>query len=70
MKIWINRCGLPWFPTNTKWHSTWKRQLQAVVSKPILDYHQKDRTYLLIVDAATGNDVNNGGLGAILTQTD
>jgi hypothetical protein len=40
------------------------------VSEPIGDYLRKNRPYLLIVDAATGNDVNDVGLGAILTQTD
>jgi hypothetical protein len=35
-----------------------------------VDYPRKNRPYSLIVDAATGNDVNDGGLGAILTQTD
>jgi hypothetical protein len=30
----------------------------------------KNRPYLLIVDAASGNNFNDGGLGAILTQKD
>ncbi len=40
-----------------------------LVSEPIVDYPRKNRPYSLIVDAATGNDINDGGLGAILTQT-
>jgi hypothetical protein len=35
-----------------------------------VDYPHKNRPYLFIVDVATSNDVNNVGLGAILTQTD
>jgi hypothetical protein len=41
-----------------------------LVSEPIVDYPQKDRPYTLIVDVATGNNVNDVGLGAILTQMD
>jgi len=40
------------------------------MSEPIVDYPCKDRPYSFIVDAATGNNVNNGGLSIILTQTD
>ncbi len=40
------------------------------MSEPIVDYPWKNRPSSLIVDAATGNNINNGGLGAIWTQTD
>jgi len=40
------------------------------VSEPIVDYLLKNQLYSLIVDAATGNDINDGGLGAILIQMD
>jgi hypothetical protein len=39
-------------------------------SEPVVAYPRKKHPYLLIVDAATGNDKNEGGLGAILCQTD
>jgi len=48
----------------------YKELKHLLVSEPILDYSRKNRPYSLIVDAATGNDVNDGGLGANLTQTD
>ncbi len=48
----------------------WSECQQGAASEPIVDYPRKNRPYSLIVDAATGNDVNDGGLGAILTQTD
>ena len=48
----------------------YKELKHLLVSEPIVDYPRKDRPYSLIVDAATGNEVNDGGLGAILTQTD
>jgi hypothetical protein len=43
---------------------------QALISEPIVDYPRQNRAFSLIVDAATGNDVTDGGLGAILCQTD
>ena len=47
------------------------RTLQSMlVSEPVLDYPRRDRTYALITDAACGDDKNEGGLGAILTQID
>ncbi len=46
----------------------YKELKHLLVSEPIVDYPRKDRPYSLIVDAATGNDVNDGGLGAILTK--
>ncbi len=48
----------------------YKELKHLLVSEPIVDYPWKDRSYSLIVDAATVNDVKDGGLGAILTQTD
>jgi transposase InsO family protein len=48
----------------------YKELKHLLVSEPIVDYPRKNRPYSLIVDAATGNDINDGGLGAILTQTD
>ena len=42
----------------------------ALISEPIVDYPRQNRPYSLIVDAATGNETNEGGLGAILCQTD
>jgi hypothetical protein len=48
----------------------YKELKHLLLSEPIVDYPRKDRPYSLIVYAATGNDVNDGGLGAILTQTD
>ena len=48
----------------------YKELKQMLVSEPIVDYPRKDRPYSLIVDAATGGETHDGGLGAILTQTD
>ncbi len=42
----------------------------ALCSEPVVNYPRKDRPYALIVDAATGNDKNEGGCGAILCQAD
>ena len=39
-------------------------------SEPIMAYPRSDRTYALIVDASTGTDTVEGGMGAILTQID
>jgi hypothetical protein len=41
----------------------------ALCSEPVVAYPRKNLPYSLIVDAATGNDKNEGGLGAILCQT-
>ena len=43
---------------------------KTLCSEPVVAYPKKDRPYSLIVDAATGNDKNKGGLGAILCQAD
>ena len=43
---------------------------QALISEPIVDYPRQNRPYSLMVDAATGNETTEGGLGAILCQTD
>jgi hypothetical protein len=48
----------------------YKELKHLLISEPIVDYPRKDRPYPLIVDAATGSDNNDRGLGAILTQTD
>ena len=42
----------------------------ALCSEPVVNYPRKDRPYALIVDAASGNDKNEGGLGAVLCQAD
>ena len=45
------------------------RELQSILcSEPVVDYPRKDRPYSLITDAALGDEKNDGGLGAILTQ--
>ena len=43
---------------------------QALVSEPIVAYPRQNRPYSLIVDAATGGENTDGGLGAILCQLD
>ncbi|MGV0986805.1 MAG: RNase H-like domain-containing protein, partial [Limnohabitans sp.] len=40
----------------------------ALISEPVVAYPRKDRPYSLIVDAATGNETQEGGLGSILVQ--
>ena len=42
----------------------------ALCSEPVVAYPRKDRPYSLIVDAATGNTEQEGGMGAILCQLD
>ena len=42
----------------------------ALCSEPIVNYPRKDRPYSVIVDAALGNDKNDGGIGCILCQAD
>jgi hypothetical protein len=42
----------------------------ALCSEPVVNYPRKNRPYALIVDAASGNDKNEGSLGAILCQAD
>jgi hypothetical protein len=42
----------------------------ALISEPIEDYPNKHRPYSLISDAFTGRSEINGGLEAILCQTD
>ena len=42
----------------------------ALTSSPIIAFPRKDRQYALITDAATGDENNPGGMGAILTQID
>jgi hypothetical protein len=39
-------------------------------SEPVIAYPRSDRTFSLIVDAATGTVDEKGGLGAILCQPD
>ena len=47
------------------------KELQtALCSEPVVNYPRKDRPYALIVDAASGNDKAEGGLGAVLCQAD
>jgi transposase InsO family protein len=42
----------------------------ALCEAPVLAYPKGDRPFSLATDAATGDQVNPGGLGAILTQKD
>jgi hypothetical protein len=42
----------------------------SLVSEPIINFLRKCRLYSLIVDASTGTGEINGGLGAMLCQTD
>ena len=42
----------------------YKELKHLLISEPIVDYPRKDRPYSLIVDAATGSDNNDRGLGA------
>ena len=42
----------------------------ALISEPIVAYPRKDRPYALIVDASTGGEGFEGGMGAILCQQD
>jgi hypothetical protein len=43
---------------------------KSLCSEPVMAYPTSDRTYGLLVDAATGTADKPGGLGAILTQID
>ena len=43
---------------------------QALISEPVVAYPRRNRPYSLIVDAATGGEGIEGGMGAILCQTD
>ena len=43
---------------------------RALCSEPVVNYPRKNRPYALIVDAASGNDKNEGGLGSVLCQAD
>jgi hypothetical protein len=45
------------------------RNLKTMLcSEPVMAYPRSDRTYALIVDASTGTDTIEGGMGAILCQ--
>jgi hypothetical protein len=47
------------------------RSLQEMLcAEPVMAYPRYDRTYALIVDASTGTDQKEGGMGAILCQID
>jgi len=43
---------------------------KALVSEPVVAFPRKDRPYALFVDASTGNEEHDGGLGGILCQED
>jgi hypothetical protein len=43
---------------------------KSLCSEPVIAYQTSDRTYGLLVDAATGTADKPGELGAILTQID
>ena len=49
---------------------SFKELQSALCSEPVVNYPRKHRPYALIVDAASGNDKNEGGLGAVLCQAD
>jgi hypothetical protein len=42
----------------------------ALCSEPVVNYSCNNRPYALIVDASSGNNKNEGGLGAVLCQDD
>jgi len=42
----------------------------ALISEPVVAYPRRNRPYSLIVDASTGGEGIEGGMGAILCQTD
>jgi hypothetical protein len=42
----------------------------ALTSMPLVSFLRKDHQYALIMEASCGDDVNPGGMGAILTQVD
>ena len=42
----------------------------ALCSEPVVAYPRTNKPYSLIVDAATGNETSEGGVGAILCQQD
>ena len=47
------------------------KELQTcLTSEPLVAFPRKDCQYALITDAATGDDIHPGGMGAILTQVD
>ena len=41
---------------------------KMLCSKPVMAYTRLERTYILLVDAATGTSEKPGGIEAILTQ--
>ncbi|MBM3429159.1 MAG: hypothetical protein FJX95_10300, partial [Bacteroidetes bacterium] len=41
---------------------------QQLISKPVIGFPRRDKPYQLYVDAATGNEDHDGGLGGILCQ--
>ena len=43
---------------------------KALISEPVVAYPRRNRPYSLIVDASTGGEGSEGGMGAILCQTD
>jgi hypothetical protein len=42
----------------------------ALCSEPVVNYPRKNQPYALIVDAASGNNKNEVGLGSVLCQAD
>jgi len=44
--------------------------LRALCSEPVVNYPRKNWPYALMVDPASGNDKNEGGLGSVLCQAD
>jgi hypothetical protein len=65
--IW--KCG-GWGGAPLNYLEAFNLQTQSLISKPIIDYPRKHRPFSLIVDASTGTGDINGGLGAMLCQTD
>jgi len=43
---------------------------KALITNPVVDFPRNNRPYYLIVDAATGTESTEGGIGAILAQKD
>ena len=51
-------------------HLAYQELKSALMTNPVVDYPRRNRRYALIVDASTGTDKLEGGLGAILAQID
>ncbi len=63
-------CSWKAVPLPTKALEAFNLLKGALVSEPVVAYPRKGMQYALTTDAAVGDDVNPGGLGAILSQID